>query len=176
MAIPSQFLAETRKRCQMCSGEEECDFCGGTGIVTVDPFLNMDTTPMTGLQPEIKAFFGTVVANMGRAKASGHPLEAEQVSPAEMALAAALDRAGITDYEQQVQVGRYFTDFYFPDCDLAVEVDGAEWHTDVERDRRRTRSLLKNGVRDVLRLQAARVFNDAARCVEEITAARARLA
>ncbi len=174
---PSSFYAPTRKRCDYrCQPGEACERCGGSGYIPDEPYEHVDTTPMPGLVPEIKAFTATIGANLKRSQATGYPLEAEQVSPAEMALAAAMERAGVTDYEQQFQVGRYFTDFYFPDCDLAVEVDGVEWHTDVERDRRRTRSLLKNGVRQVLRLQASRVFNDAARCVEEIAAARARLA
>ncbi len=119
--------------------------------------------------------FSTVAANLDRNEASGHELTEAQVSPAEMWLAAAMNRAEV-EYEQQYPVGPFFLDFYFPDCKLAVEVDGAAYHTDAAKDARRTAYLLEHGVRQVLRFPAMRVRDDAGRILEEIAAAREALA
>lgn len=167
----SFFLTESKTRCQVCLEGEDCEVCGGTGYVESDPFKKMDTTPMTNVVAEMVAFHSTVDANVRRSEMSGYELTEEQVSPAEMWLAAAMIRAGI-EHEQQYPVGPFFLDFYFLAERLAVEVDGAAYHPDAAKDARRTDFLLANGVRYVLRFAATRVRDDATRCIEEIAKVR----
>lgn len=61
-------------------------------------------------------------------------------------------------------------DFCFRSARLVVEVDGARWHQDVQRDRRRDNALARLGWR-VLRFTWADVVHDSARVVREIRAA-----
>jgi very-short-patch-repair endonuclease len=63
-------------------------------------------------------------------------------------------------------------DFCFRSARLVVEVDGARWHQDVQRDRRRDNALARLGWR-VMRFTWADVVHDSTRVVREIRAALA---
>lgn len=52
----------------------------------------------------------------------------------------ALDSLGF-DYCQEHKIGRYSVDFYLPAFTLVLEVDGDYWHTDRQRDIRKTAKL-----------------------------------
>jgi very-short-patch-repair endonuclease len=53
-------------------------------------------------------------------------------------------------YENEMSVGRYNIDFYLPDYDAVLEVDGEYWHNmerQKQQDRLREEVLLKQGWR-----------------------------
>ena len=100
-------------------------------------------------------------------------------SPAELALALAMDGAGLT-YEKQKEFNTsesdlvmggafrplnrtYRVDFWFPDADLAVEVDGYSYHSSeeiFEKDREKDRLIFLLWGVTVIRLSAREVFTD----------------
>lgn len=61
----------------------------------------------------------------------------------ELAVAEELSRRGLS-YETEVRIGRFQVDFLLPNG-VVLECDGAYWHRDEEKDRRRDRELLKRG-------------------------------
>jgi very-short-patch-repair endonuclease len=64
-------------------------------------------------------------------------------------------------FRRQHGIGPYIADFYCPECRVIVELDG-EGHQDllgVERDDRRTRFLMRHGIK-VLRFENRVVFED----------------
>lgn len=50
-------------------------------------------------------------------------------------MAELLDTAGIS-YEWQHRIGRYVVDFYLPDVNAVIEVDGVYWHPNGPDERR----------------------------------------
>lgn len=58
--------------------------------------------------------------------------------------------------------GRYFPDFYFPDCGLLVEVDGAETHSGrlAFLDDRRRENHLREEVRQLIRFSSEEVIEE----------------
>lgn len=58
--------------------------------------------------------------------------------------------------------GRYFPDFYFPDCGLLVEVDGAETHSGrlAFLDDRRRENQLREEVRQLIRFSSEEVIEE----------------
>jgi very-short-patch-repair endonuclease len=90
----------------------------------------------------------------------------KNLSPAEVALCEALGQVGLEPV-QQFAVGPYYVDFYFPDVRLAVEVDGAAFHRDWAKEKRRDRFLVEHGVRRVIHMSAGKVL------AEPLHAARA---
>lgn len=46
---------------------------------------------------------------------------------------------------QEGQVGRYSVDFLLPKYKIALEADGAYWHSNAQRDKRKNNFLIKNG-------------------------------
>lgn len=68
---------------------------------------------------------------------------------------AALEELGIP-FEQERSVGRYTIDFALLFFGVALEVDGAYWHQNTARDRRKEKALAKVGWR-VVRLSEAEI-------------------
>jgi len=92
----------------------------------------------------------------------------DYLSPAEVDLATALFDAGVRGFRQQHPIGRYTVDFWFPDAKLVVEVDGRAYHQDLEREKRRSRSILRAGAHRVLHLDARIVMAEPDECVNAI--------
>jgi len=87
----------------------------------------------------------------------------------------ALERQGVIVIRQH-RVGRYTIDGFVPEWNLAIEVDGAYWHSlprMVERDRRKTAYLAKRGLR-VTRITVRRKGINATRMAAAITAVNRR--
>jgi very-short-patch-repair endonuclease/endogenous inhibitor of DNA gyrase (YacG/DUF329 family) len=57
---------------------------------------------------------------------------------------AALSAVGV-DFVQESSIGRYSVDFAIPTARVVIEVDGAYWHTDPEKDARKDRYLKSRG-------------------------------
>jgi very-short-patch-repair endonuclease len=75
------------------------------------------------------------------------------------------------ELEQQAMVGRWRCDFLlgFGDGKLAIEVDGFDYHSSkdqMERDRRRDRDLLLDGV-PTIRFTGSEVMRDPVACMDE---------
>ena len=92
----------------------------------------------------------------------------EHLSPAEVDLATALWDAGVRGFRQQHPIGRYTVDFWFPDAELVVEVDGRAYHHDLEREKKRSRAILRAGAHRVLHLDARIVMAESDKCVHAI--------
>lgn len=91
----------------------------------------------------------------------------ENPTGAELTMIDALDAAGMV-YEREFQVGRYFLDFAFVTCKVAIEVDGVGWHE---------RAAAKDAARDVwlagqgwhiFRYTTRQVGQDAAGCIQDV--------
>jgi very-short-patch-repair endonuclease len=52
-------------------------------------------------------------------------------------------------FEQEYRIGRYSIDFYLPETSTALEVDGAYWHRDTQRDSRKAAFLVNHGIKVV---------------------------
>lgn len=62
---------------------------------------------------------------------------------------------------RQYKIGNYFADFYYPDFNLVLEVDGKKFHSQSidHKDRERDKFMLSNGYR-VLRCTGSMVFKN----------------
>lgn len=125
----------------------------------------------TRIGDTLVAYMGTYMADLERAQAHRTNL---QISPAEVALAEELRQLGISGWKQQVNVGRYWIDFLFYDG-LAVEIDGATYHSDAAKERRRDAALVRAGVLRVVHFPAAEVFADPRDVVRKIEYMRGTL-
>lgn len=56
------------------------------------------------------------------------------------------------NFEFQKEINGYYPDFYLPDYNLILECDGAYWHQDKDRDRKKDEWRLTNGY-NIIRLQ-----------------------
>jgi len=72
-------------------------------------------------------------------------------------------------YEQQKRIGKYFADFYLPDENLVIEIDGSYWHQNRIEDKIKDIFLLSNGFKvirlnendvELLRRQMFRLFEE----------------
>lgn len=95
-------------------------------------------------------------------------------SPAELALALAMDAAGLT-YEKQKEFSqgtwRRRVDFWFPAAEVAVEVDGYSYHSSeeaFEKDRRNDWLMLYTWGVPVIRYSAREVFADPIRVARTV--------
>lgn len=70
------------------------------------------------------------------------------------------------EYIQEAKAGRYSIDFLIPP-NLAIEVDGAYWHQDKKRDKRKNKWLHKHGY-IILRLPEHTVENELWACEQLI--------
>jgi very-short-patch-repair endonuclease len=66
------------------------------------------------------------------------------MTPIEFGLWQDIRSAGAVLYPQ-FPIGRYFVDYANPKAMVAIECDGAEFHRDAERDRRRQREIERHG-------------------------------
>lgn len=86
----------------------------------------------------------------------------------------AVHGGAVREFENAVPDRKYRLDIAIPAAQLAVEVDGWEWHGkhkgDFQRDRERQNLLTLNGWR-ILRFTAGQIRKDAAGCVEMISRA-----
>jgi very-short-patch-repair endonuclease/ribosomal protein S27AE len=64
------------------------------------------------------------------------------------------------DFIQEASIGRYSVDFLLPTRRIALEVDGAYWHQDPNRDARKNRYLARHGWQ-VARIPESDVVNGA---------------
>jgi very-short-patch-repair endonuclease len=97
-------------------------------------------------------------------------------SAAERRAVALLRQAGITGWVLGHPFGSYLVDIAFPDCKVAVEIDGWAWHMDVDRfrsDRHKGNALVRAGW-DVLRFTWHDLTNRPDYVISEIRAALAR--
>lgn len=119
------------------------------------------------IQPFSEVVYGwmsTYVADLPRANKHDSDV---QVSPAELELVLALRAAEVTGWEQQVPVGPFYVDFVFHER-FGVEVDGAAYHTDRQREQERDAYLLGHGLTEVWHFRALEIFSDVDRIVIEI--------
>lgn len=75
--------------------------------------------------------------------------ERQGYSRAENAVALELAIRRIKNYERQKPIGAYFADFFFPDWNLVLEVDGADYHStkeQIEHDRVRDTFMKNKGL------------------------------
>ena len=73
-------------------------------------------------------------------------------------------------FETEVQVGHFLVDIAFPALKLAVEVDGAYWHSlpkQIAKDRMKDGWLKKSGW-SLIRLPEVDIRNDVSACVDII--------
>jgi very-short-patch-repair endonuclease len=113
------------------------------------------------------ALLPTMVANWRREER--RRITESPVSNAEIRLLEALHRVGLRP-EQQVPIGPYDMDFYFPDEKVCVEVDGKQ-HLEPEqreRDQRRDEYLREHGIA-TLRISASAIYRDVLMEVKTIT-------
>ncbi len=90
-------------------------------------------------------------------------------SPIEMKLCNAMKEIGLMPI-CQYHVGLYRLDFAFPDCKLAIEADGHEFHsTKLQRthDTVRQRALMRLGWQ-VVRFTGSEIHNSPAKCAKEV--------
>jgi very-short-patch-repair endonuclease/endogenous inhibitor of DNA gyrase (YacG/DUF329 family) len=64
--------------------------------------------------------------------------------------------AMLIDFVQEAAIGRYSVDFLLPQRRVALEVDGAYWHQDANRDARKDRYLTRHGWQ-VIRITEANI-------------------
>lgn len=81
-----------------------------------------------------------------------------ELSPIERALWSDIRYIGLVLYPQ-FPVGHFFVDFANPAARVAIECDGARWHTDVDRDAERQREIERLGW-TVYRLTGVECFAD----------------
>lgn len=62
------------------------------------------------------------------------------------------------EYIQEAKMGRYSVDFLIPKLRIALEIDGAYWHRNVARDKRKNVFLRKNGW-SIIRLSENEIIN-----------------
>jgi very-short-patch-repair endonuclease len=63
----------------------------------------------------------------------------------EQVMAAILEHAGV-EFEAQKWIGRVCVDFYLPESNSVIEVDGSRWHQDEKREVSRDAALLATGI------------------------------
>lgn len=80
------------------------------------------------------------------------------MSPIERSLWSDIRYVGLVLYPQYPVAG-FFTDFANPAARVAIECDGARWHTDAERDAARQRAIERQGW-TVYRLTGVECFAD----------------
>jgi len=64
-------------------------------------------------------------------------------------------------FEQEYKIGKYWVDFYVPEMNLCIEVDGNYWHSlekQVERDKRKDDFLRELGY-NILRIKEDEILN-----------------
>jgi len=85
----------------------------------------------------------------------------EEESQIEIKMVGALQRFGFT-IQKQVKIGKYRVDILIEgrDCDLVVECDGAEFHTDQEKEKERDEYLIKLGY-SVMHLTGSEIYRKA---------------
>ncbi len=87
-------------------------------------------------------------------------------SPIEVRLLQAFWQRGL-DPVQQYRIGPYTVDFAFPRARLVVEADGAAYHHDQERERRRDEEIRRRGWH-IKHFTGTDITRDADACVREI--------
>lgn len=73
-------------------------------------------------------------------------------------------------FETRKSIGQYRVDFFFPEANLIVEANGAEYHSTKEqreRDFKRQQTLMKKGYM-VLRFTGSEIYKDPIHCVNHI--------
>jgi very-short-patch-repair endonuclease len=97
-------------------------------------------------------------------------------SPAEVEMLRLLRNGGFTGFEANTRVHGYEVDFYWPDAELVVEIDGYDAHSGrlaFERDRVKHATLIAKGLR-VVPITGRRVRHEPERVLSDVAAALAR--
>ena len=96
------------------------------------------------------------------------PFGAFWMSPIEGNLYDAMCREGLSP-TPQFRIEAYYVDFAFPDIKLAIEADGAAYHSDDRKERDRIRdSFLRRRGWTVKRFLGATIYNRADNCAFDI--------
>jgi very-short-patch-repair endonuclease len=92
-------------------------------------------------------------------------------SPIEDCIYNALCLAGLVEFKQQYQVGKYRVDFAFPKERVCIEADGHQWHREnpqqIERDNKRDIYLAHRGWRTI-HLEGIAIKRDLESCMAKI--------
>jgi len=90
------------------------------------------------------------------------------MSPIEFMLYEAMQREGLSPAPQYMLEG-YIVDFAFPDVKLAIEADGAQYHSEDRRelDRKRDWIISRKGW-TVKRFHGTTIYNKASNCASDI--------
>jgi very-short-patch-repair endonuclease len=92
-------------------------------------------------------------------------------SPIEDCMYSALYKAGLKEFQQQYEIGKYRVDFAFPKEKVVIEADGYEWHREnsqqIDRDIARDKYLARKGWR-ILRFQGIEIRRDIETCIAKI--------
>jgi len=93
----------------------------------------------------------------------------EYDSPAEFLVARELKNCKI-EFSYHKRIGKYETDFFFPQANLVIEIDGPTYHENEqqrEKDRERDMNLIEKGC-IVIRIRSNIVFRDLEGCMDRI--------
>jgi len=107
-----------------------------------------------------------IVKLIGRYDPSKLP---ENYSPAEQYFAYIQQTEGIK-FKQQYKIGKYRVDFFYPEKDLIVEIDGKSFHTSpsqIEYDEKRHRWLMNKGY-VILRFSAREIYYNCNECIDKV--------
>lgn len=144
-------------------------------VVVADSALRAGATDLVALQRATRDLSGRrEAARVRRVLAHCDP---QCGSVLETVLRVRLVQAGLSGFRSQAALHSpgepvLRVDFAFDDARLVVEVDGARWHTDPDRDRRRDNRLARDGWR-VLRYTWSDVVHEPERVLAEIARALA---
>ncbi len=95
-------------------------------------------------------------------------------SPIEEMLYYAIFNAGVVDVRLQYPVGPYRADLAVPEAKLAIEADGAAYHQDKNRDRKRDEYFQSQGWQ-VLRFTGSQIHRDPEGCGKAVLFAYQRI-
>lgn len=120
------------------------------------------TEMLRGYDKQIKGVLGTIWAKIGKSPDTG-----DFESPIEEMLYEAIFNAGVVDIRLQYPVGPYRADLAVPEARLAIEADGADYHQDKARDKKRDEYFTSLGWR-VVRFTGSQIYRDPEGCGEEV--------
>lgn len=95
--------------------------------------------------------------------------KSEYDSPAEFLVATELKNCKI-EFSYHKRIGKYETDFFFPQANLVIEIDGPTYHENErqrEKDTERDMNLIGKGY-SVIRIRSNIVFRDLEGCMDRI--------
>lgn len=115
-----------------------------------------------GLDMQIFGILNQIWKKIGKAPDTG-----AFESPIEEMLYEAIFNAGVVDVRLQYPIGPYRADLAVPEARLAIEADGAAYHQDKARDKKRDEYFASQGWR-VVRFTGSQIYRDPEACGEEV--------